>query len=235
MRGIPNHPVPCKSCSLSKGCIKDSLCHRCRLLARPNRHKRFVWTADLETRLTRIYQESKTREDLTAGLNHLQRFSGFSRIVITSRAGSLGLNHVRRRGWTSREIDFVQEHVGILSVSAIARRLQRSHYSVKAKVASLRLSLRVREGYSVEDIRTLLGVKVQRIHAWLEKDWLRVENRRVTEASVREFLISHPEEYKLNRVDEAWYKGLLFPRFGCSQTFRNELEGKSRSYSDRPL
>jgi hypothetical protein len=28
------------------------------------------------------------------------------------------------------------------------------------------------------------------------------------------FLRDHPEEYRLNRVDEAWFKGLMFPSFG---------------------
>jgi hypothetical protein len=28
------------------------------------------------------------------------------------------------------------------------------------------------------------------------------------------FLRDHPEEYRLNRVDETWFKGLMFPLFG---------------------
>jgi hypothetical protein len=31
------------------------------------------------------------------------------------------------------------------------------------------------------------------------------------------FLREHPEEYRLSRVDEAWYKGLLFQSFGIKR------------------
>ena len=50
--------------------------------------------------------------------------------------------------------------------------------------------------------------------------WLRVQQGRVTEPSIIKFLREHPEEYRLSRVDEAWFKGLLFPAFGLK---RNEV------------
>jgi len=110
-----------------------------------------------------------------------------------------------------------------MSASAIARRLGRTHYSVKAKVAQLGLQLRVREGYSRDDVRTLLGVGAARVQEWIGKGWLQLDQDRVTERSMKQFLMGHPEEYKLNRVDEAWYKGTLFPTFGRSSSFRSEL------------
>ncbi len=223
MRGVPTHFVQCISCKTGKGCQKDSLCHRCRILSRPNPRKKFVWTEQLDQLLIRTYQSCRDREELTHGLNQIQRVTGFTRIVITSRAGALGLSFVNRRKWDEAETNFLAENAGTLSSSAIARRLRRTHYSVKAKVAQLGVQLRVREGYSQDDLRILLGVGLSRVHHWIARGWIKLEAGRVTERSIKQFLMEHPEEYKLNKVDEAWYKGTLFPQFGRSNHFRTEL------------
>jgi len=213
MRGVPTHFVECFSCRTGKGCAKDSLCHRRRIMSRPNPRKRFVWTQELDQRLIRIYQDSRSRTELSRGLSYMQRQTGFTRVVITSRAGALGWSFVERRKWDRAELCFVQENAGALSAAAIARRLRRTHYSVKAKVAQLGLQLRVREGYSRDDVSTLLGVGAARVREWIDRGWLYLDQDRVTERSMKQFLMAHPEEYKLNRVDEAWYKGTLFPTF----------------------
>jgi hypothetical protein len=202
------------------------------MMSRSNPRKKFVWTEALDQALTRTYQSSKRREELTKGLNHFQRLTGFTRIVITSRAGALGLSFVERRKWTAEELEFVREHAGELSHSAIARRLKRTNYSVKAKVSQLALSLRVREGYSIDDLRSLLGVRASSVRRWVVAGWLRLQNDRVSETSVRQFLFEHPEEYSLRRVDEAWYKGLIFPTFGRSHAFRTEMNVMQKTHSD---
>jgi hypothetical protein len=231
MRGVPNHPVQCMSCGRQQGCAKDSLCHRCRINLRPNPRKRFWWTPDLDQQLVRIYQNTRRRQDLSKGLTHLQRLTGFSRVTITSHASELGLCHVQRRPWTATELDFVAENAGTLSISAIARRLRRTHYSVKAKASGLRRSMRVRQGYSREDVRLLLGVRSTQVRRWIGNGWLRVEEERVTEKSIKSFLANHPEEYRLSRVDEAWYKSLLFPTFGRGHAFKNTNDMSSRQPS----
>ncbi len=223
MRGVPNQFVPCISCKTGKGCLKDSLCHRCRILSRPNSRRKFVWTEEFDQLLARTYQSCRDRSELTRGLNNIQRQTRFTRVVITSRAGALGLSLLSRRKWAEEEIDFLQENAGTMTAAAIARRLKRTHYSVKAKVAQMGLGLRVREGYSQDDVRILLGVGAATVRQWVAKDWLKSEGCRITERSMRQFLMDHPEEYKLNRVDEAWYKGTLFPGFGRSKYFRSEL------------
>ena len=199
MRGVPNQFVQCISCKVGKGCHKDSLCHRCRILNRPNRNKRFVWTEQFDQLLVRTYQSCRNREELSRGLNQIQRMTGFTRVVITSRAGALGLSFVKRRKWEESELSFLEENAGTASPSAIARKLRRTHYSVKAKVAQLGLQLRVREGYSQDDLRVLLGVGAPRVREWIGKGWLEVEANRVTQHSVKQFLTQHPEEYKLTQ------------------------------------
>jgi hypothetical protein len=91
--------------------------------------------------------------------------------------------------------------------------LNRTYGSVKAKMKQLGLRARSSEGYTQDDLRQLLGVSIRTIEKWLSLGWLRMAQERIPEASVIRFLRLHSEEYHLGRVDQAWFKGLLFPAF----------------------
>jgi hypothetical protein len=214
MRGFPNHPVTCSKCGSAKGCPKDSLCHGCRVTCRPNANKRFCWTTDLDSTLTRAYRSAHTRRELSSNLNHIQRLSSFTRVVILSRAAVLGLSFAVRRPWTETEIELLGEDLGTRSQSQIAKRLGRTYYSVKAQVSRMGLSACVSAHYSQHDVQQLFGVGRKRVCQWIRNRWLQLQDGRITERSLERFLRQHPEEYQLNRVDEAWFKGMLFPSFG---------------------
>src|SRR5205807_6998048 len=216
MRGIPNNPVVCIGCGELKGTPKDRRCHSCRIQTRPNPNKRFSWTAGLDQELQLVYKEARTRRELSENLDRFQKWSGFTRIVVLARATQLGISDQRKR-WTPEEIEILSETAGSLSKSAIARKLKRSYWSVKAECSKLQISSRLREGYSRADIEFLLGAGSRSVRRWIALGWLRVQDGRVTEPSVTRFLREHPEEYRLRRVDEAWFKGLLFPSFGAKR------------------
>jgi hypothetical protein len=147
-------------------------------------------------------------------LNHFQRLSGFTRVVILSRAEALGLSFAVRRPWKEAEVESLREDLGTLSKSQIALRLSRTYYSVKAQVARMELSARVSADYSQQDVEQLLGVGRKRVCQWIRNGWVHLAGGRITEKSLERFLRLHPEEYQLSRVDEAWFKGMLFPSFG---------------------
>lgn len=160
---------------------------------------------------------------MTSNLNHVQRLSGFTRVVILSRAEVLGLSFCAKRSWTEAELESLQENLGTLSKSQIARRLGRTYYSVKAQVARMGLSARVSADYSQQDVEQLLGVGRKRVCQWIRNGWLRLRGEKITERSLEKFLRLHPEEYQLSRVDEAWFKGMLFPSFGRPGSQRNNV------------
>jgi len=213
VRGIPNNPVACRSCGELKGSPADQLCHGCRIRNRPNPNKKFSWTAQLDQELKLVYQESRNRVELTEGINAFQRRARFTRVVILARAAELGLSSPSRR-WTQTEIDILCDLAGSQSKSAIARKLGRSYCSVKAQCAKQNISARLSSGYSRADVEFLLGVGARSVRKWIKSGWLRLQQDRVTESGITKFLREHPEEYTLSRVDEAWFKGLLFPSFG---------------------
>jgi hypothetical protein len=82
----------------------------------------------------------------------------------------------------------------------------------------LGLQARVTEGYSRADLVLVLGVSRPTVNQWIDHGWLRPKptTDRIPEEQVLRFIKSHPEEYSLKGVDEAWFKGMLFPSFGTN-------------------
>ncbi len=228
MRGVPNNPVRCLQCGRMNGCASDSLCHSCRMLGRSSSARKFVWTPELDDVLRRAYKSAHSRADLSANLTHLQRRAGFTRNAILTRAVQLGLSFSTRRAWTAEELQTLEDLAGRTTLKALSLKLNRTHASVQGKVKELGLSVRFREGYSLDDLRQLLGVSVRSIRAWLAAGWLRTVRGRVPEACVVKFLRLHPGQYHLGRVDQAWFKGLLFPAFNSLSQRRRSCESGFR-------
>lgn len=201
-----------------KACAKDQLCHSCRIIGRPNVRKRFTWTTEFDALLVSAYRRAENREDLSRNLTAFQIRTGFTRVVILARAAQLGLSFVRRRPWTLEETALLATLAGRYTTAAIARKLGRTFASIKARVKQLDISVRVSEGYSQADLAELLGASPTSIRRWCRIGWLRLVDGRVSEPAVISFLRLHPHEYQLRRVDEAWFKGLLFPAFNCADT-----------------
>jgi primosomal protein N' len=218
MRGIPNQPVTCAQCGAEWGCAKDGLCHGCRVATVARQRRRHTWTPEFDQALRRSYQTAHNRAALIDGITAIQRLTRFPRSVIVSRAAALGLTRPGRR-WNEQEISQLQEILGSRSLSTIAGELGRSYYSVKGAVARLQVSARQTEGYSRQDLERLLGVSSRQVRRWIALKWIKLVDERVPESEIARFLRRHPEQYQLNRVDEAWFKGLLFPAFN---TFKVE-------------
>lgn len=181
--------------------------------SRPPVGRKFIWTAELDTILRRAYGSARTRVELSTNLNSIQKSAGFTRNVILGRAVQLGLAFSTRRRWTTEELRILEERAGQATPKALAVKLNRTHDSVKARMKELGLSARISKGYTQDDLRQLLGVSARSIKKWLALGWLRLVQERIPEASVIRFLRLHSEEYHLGHVDQAWFKGLLFPAF----------------------
>lgn len=213
MRGVPNNPVSCTRCGDPLGYPKDGLCVRCR----PNRTRKYFWKPEFEDSLRRLYEEHfHNRRELSAALTAFAKHLGWPRTAVQRRASQLCLTQDVRRRWQPQEIEFLREYAGSKSLAFFERKLRRNHYSVKAMLNRLHLSSRITEGYSREDVRVLLGISWKTLDRWLRLGWLKPSpsTDRIQESQVLRFIKVHPEEYRLKRVDEAWFKGLLFPMMG---------------------
>lgn len=118
------------------------------------------------------------------------------------------------RQWTAAADKYLAERVGIVSVSALARELGRSREAVEGRAGLIGLSLKMEQGYEIPDLAAALGAHPATIARWLARGLFGVEHKgqagRVKEAAVIRFLRSHASEYDLRRVDQCWFKAMIF-------------------------
>lgn len=176
--------------------------------------KKFYWTDGLDSILKRSYRTARNRNELIRNLTYIQRLTGFPRFAIISRASALGIAKMKKQPWTVRDLSQLRELAGACGRRTLAKRLNRSEYSVKAALKRLNLSARISDGYSRTDLVELLGASPTSVRRWERLGWLAFAcYGRASETSVRRFLRMHPDEYQLSFVNEAWFKGLLFETY----------------------
>jgi len=175
---------------------------------------KYPWTADMDDQLRQVYRRSGNRRDLSVELNRLASTLRRPKFILANRAQSLGLSLLPWKPWSKEEILTLRELAGQKGVRTIAKVMKRSYHSVKHQLFRMDLSTQVSEGYSIQQLKSLMGVPHTRIQMWLTTKALKMKEERITEESVRKFLIDHMEAYSFRRVDEPWLKGMLNPNFG---------------------
>jgi transcriptional regulator with XRE-family HTH domain len=192
------------------------------------RPRKFAWTDGLDSILRRCYRTARNRNELIQNLTHLQRLTGFPRFALTSRASALGIARIKKQPWTAAELSQLRELAGTYGRRALAKRLGRSEYSVKAALKRLMLSARITEGYNRSDLAELLGSSPTSVRRWEQMRWLAFSPcGRASEASVRRFLRMHPDQYQLSFVNEAWFKGLLFETYNSLRPGHHERSSRN--------
>jgi hypothetical protein len=192
--------------------------------------KKFYWTDGLDSILKRSYRTARNRNELIRNLTYIQRLTGFPRFAITNRASALGMAKMKKQPWTVADFSHLRELAGTCGRRTLAKRLNRSEYSVKAALKRLNLSARITEGYSRTDLVELLGASPTSVRRWERLGWLVFGcYGRASEGSVRRFVRMHPDQYQLSFVNEAWFKGLLFETYNSPSPGHRE-RNRSKSF-----
>ena len=159
-------------------------------------------------------------------LNRMMRLTGLPRWYIKHQAARLGLTmHIDRKIWTRHELDVLDDMAGRVSAVTIAKRLHRPVSSVVNKCKHMRISRRVRNGYTMRDLELCLGEDHHKIAGWIKNGWLqdRLQGtrrhdgngrdvHRIREKDILDFLRKHPQEINLGKVDQTWFLDLVLLR-----------------------
>lgn len=231
MRGVPKNPVECVQCHQVRAFRSGEPCQICKMKTFPNPMQKCFWTPALDDELRRIYTSANTRVALTTGITTLVRKTGFGRGVVRERAQRLGLAFTSKKFWSEQELRTLRDLSGSRSAHSIARTLKRSYASVHQKMHRLELSTRVLDGYTQDQLGELLGVSTKTIRRCVALGYLSPRDGRFSDRAVIAFLRKHPEEYSLKRVDETWFKGMLFPSAACYNAIYGALK-PARAVSD---
>jgi hypothetical protein len=218
MRGICNLEIDCLDCGRPRACPSDHLCCGCRGKRISTEKRREHWPDEYDQLIREAYAAAKNRRSLSANITRVVRRTGHSREYIARRAQSLGVIREVRNPWTAAEENFLREKAGEVTAAEIQRLLGRGKNSVWVKMQRLKLSMRVTAGYSIKDLRDCFGVTYPTVKRWIDLGYIRWSGptaERTDENNVRQFVITHPELWSAKKIDESWFKGLLFARADC--------------------
>lgn len=213
-RGICANPVECSVCHEVKASPKDALCNPCRNRRLGFGTAKYTWTDEQDAALRRAYAQIAELGTRRGVIAIAVRATGMPRSIVRLRAQRLGLTFSGHR-WSAEEIATLRECSGTLSPKAIARKLHRSFTSVCAQMDRLSISRAVTEGYTRTDLSKLFNVAPMIVQRWVARGYLPGRDARFSEADVLRFVKGHPEEYDLAKVEQFWFKSLLFPTAPC--------------------
>jgi len=180
-------------------------------------NRKYFVNEEMAARVRAAYQGGRAK--LTVCLNALEVETGFPRQVFEDLAAVRGWSPwIRRRLWTPEETRALRDYIGIMGVRRIARRLKRSERAISVRIQQLGLSQRVTTGYTLLDLQRVFAATYPRVRGWYDRRLLgRAEQDgvgiRIPEANVVRFIRQHPHEYNLARVDQVWFKSVVFARY----------------------
>jgi hypothetical protein len=213
VRGLAESGVACGRCGRPNA-DTTGLCLYCRARCAGLARRKYYFTGELLTELRAAYAGNKPA--ITKALNRLEHKTGWPRWAFTVEARRRGwITADHRRTWTPEEVEYLCNHVGVLSARRIAKLLRRSVESVTSKAERLELSRKVREGYTFADLQSVFGEHYSKVRRWYDRGLLGRGRRngaevRIAERDLARFIREHSSEYDLRRVDQEWFKSMVF-------------------------
>lgn len=215
---MSNHPklqISCRDCQgLFLATAAARYCPDCRWKHRGKKAKKYPWTPERDATLRARY-DGKVRGNPA----QVAALFGWPTCVIKKRAAALGLCYaIDRRDWTEEETAFLMDHAGDRTSGWISKQLKRSETSVVLKFKRLKISRRVRDGYTLRDLEMCFGVDHRVIERWVREGKLYVRKRhtarplqvwKATDENILQFIVENPMAFRLDKVDQVWFLDLI--------------------------
>jgi len=201
----------CGECGQEPG-QSDGLCRNCRIRRLGVGWRKYHWTPELVEILRRTY--CGKRPAVGAGAEKLAKRTGWPKWIISAEAARRGWARKHRR-WGQEEDRFLMGHLGSWSSRRIAAAVRRTRFAVHARARELGASVRVTDGYTLKDLQQAFGESVHVVRRWhlaglLGEPSGNGAGLRIPEENVVKFIRRHGAEYDLRRVDQVWFKGMIF-------------------------
>ena len=83
--------------------------------------------------------------------------------------------------------------------------------AAESRTRQLEMSCRVRFGFDANSLAACFGVKPDKLDQWVRDGLLKpASDGRLSEVAVARFIRGYPQEYDLARVDQTWFKAMVF-------------------------
>ena len=82
--------------------------------------------------------------------------------------------------------------------------------AAESRTRQLEMSCRGRFRFDANSLAACFGVRPYKLAQWVRDGLLKSLDGRFSEVAVARFIREHPQEYDLARVDQAWFKAMVF-------------------------
>jgi len=193
--------------------------------------RKYVFNDQIDQFIREIYlnhRASKTRP----GIRLLAKKVGMPHWALKKRARELGLARTKELPWSERELEILARYAW-MSDERIRLKLKAAGYA--RTVTAIRLKLkRMRfkhDGsfYSANGLAQALGIDSHAVARWIKSGHLKAKHRGtarteqqngdiylIQERDVRRFILEHPTEIDLRKVDQLWFLDVLSNGFVCA-------------------
>jgi len=208
-------PKKCEDCGGEFTAGKYArFCPVCRPLYRPPKRTKYVLDGETIALLRERY-DGRVRNRAV----EIARQLGWPKWAVNSAAIKLGLAAHKHKAWTPKEVAFIRQWAGLRDARWIAKQIGRSANGVGQKINRLDLSSRVTNGYSAREVGKCFGIDSHAVGAWVKRGWLHPAEHiagrdgedwfRFSDNTIRKFVQNHPLEFRLDKVDQVWFLGLI--------------------------
>jgi len=180
-----------------------------------------VPTAAIDAEITRIYNEQPSGRHGRPGLKTYARQIGWPHWAAKKRARALGIARTKETSWTERELTLLSRYAH-LTPEVCAKKLREAGVRRSANACKIKLTrLGYKEGteyYSGCSLARAFGLDQHCITRWVRTGKLKAGHKGtarlavqggdawlIHEDDVRAFIVAHPEEIDLRKVDQRWF------------------------------
>lgn len=185
------------------------------MLRRWDGKRKYVHTQETDEVIQQAYRLMRNYSNHRAVASAAKKL-GWPKKIVLARGVTLGLAFVRAPEWSPAE-DALIEDFGFLSVEGVQQKLKlagfrRTPAAVQQRIKRLRVR-RTTDGYSMNKLAELLGVARPTVSKWISRGMIQPaptgvkysadrERFYFSPAAIREFVLNHPEEVMLERVEK---------------------------------
>ena len=195
------------------------------------RRRKYTFTTRIDERIREIYLAhpgAKTRPSI----RKLAEQVGIPHWALKKRARELGLARTQEKPWSEAELAVLARYAW-MSDERIRLKLRASGYARSATAIHLKLRrMRFKSDpsfYSAKGLAGALGMDSHVVTRWIKAGHLRAQLRGtkrtaeqggdtylIREKDVRRFILEHPSEIDLRKVDQLWFLDLITNGFARS-------------------
>ena len=219
----------CAACPTTIHLKYGKYCDPCR--AKVRRKRKYVFTDQIDQRIREIYQNhpgAKTRP----GIRLLAKRVGMPHWALKKRAGELGLARAKEQPWSEPELGILARYAWMtderirlkLKAAGYARTVTGIHLKLKRMRFKHDLSF-----YSANGLAQALGIDNHTVARWIRAGHLKAKHRGtertdhqggdtylIHEKDVRRFILEHPTDIDLRKVDQLWFLDVITNGLVCS-------------------